>query len=391
MTKHENNELNPMIYTVLPNDAHQQAAVIKVVGVGGGGGNAIKHMIEEGLEGVEFIVMNTDVQANNSSPTQTKIQLGAELTKGLGAGANPEVGYESAVESIEEIRHALIGADVVFIAVGMGGGTGTGASPIIAQVAKEQGALTIAVVTKPSLFEGKKRMRYAEEGIKLLTKHIDSLIVLPNDKLQKSLPPKTTFLDALKASNNVLYNAISGFTAIINEEEGLINLDFADLKTINTGDGVKCVMGIGEAKGENRIEKAVNMAMSCPLIEDIELTNIGRMLVHLVVGDDFSFDEFNQAGDCLKQYTAEDSEIIIGVTTREKSDIGVHITVIATGFLETMNAQDNFELSVQANVSPTATREQTKLDNNKNLDQPAYLRKETYLDIAKFLSENADK
>ena len=343
---------NEPLFTIATDDCHKNKAVIKVVGVGGGGGNAVRHMIEEGLADVEFIVMNTDAQAFKSSNADICVQLGVELTKGLGAGANPQIGYQSAIENREQIKEALKGADIVFIAVGMGGGTGTGASPVIAEVAKDLGALTIAVVTKPSHFEGKKRINYAEQGIKLISKHIDSLLTLPNDKLQKSLPRGISFLDALKASNGVLYEAVAGFSAIINEEEGLINLDYADLRTVNTGKGTTCVMGVGRATGHDRVALAVKQAISCPFLEDIVLTNIGRMLVHIVVGSDFSLEEYNFAGDALKAYAAEDSEIIIGVTTRQKTETGVHITVIATGLEDDISGEQQ---QVSANVKAVKT------------------------------------
>jgi len=388
-------EQDTPLFTLIEDEEHKQNAVIKVVGVGGGGGNAVRHMISQGLSGVEFVIMNTDAQALKSSAEATFVQLGVELTKGLGAGANPQIGYQSALESIEQIREAITGADIVFIAVGMGGGTGTGASPVVAKIAKESGALTIAVVTKPSYFEGNKRMNYATQGIKLIGEHIDSLLTLPNDKLQKSLPKGVSFLDALKASNSVLHEAVAGFSAIINEEEGLINLDYADLRTINTGRGVTCVIGVGKATGKDRVAVAVQQAMSCPLLEDVELTNISRMLVHIVAGADFSLEEFNLAGEALKSYTAEDSEIIIGVTTRKELETGIHITVIATGLDdENTESEDlaSFELNKDKpqliaknnqDIEPSSNTPETKHD----LNSPAYLRQEKYTNIAQFINK----
>ncbi|WP_028869683.1 cell division protein FtsZ [Psychromonas arctica] len=376
---------------------NKQTAVIKVVGVGGGGGNAIQHMISAGLGGVEFIVMNTDLQALTPSGADIRVQLGVELTKGLGAGSNPEIGYQSALENIEQIREAIIGADIVFIAVGMGGGTGTGASPVVAEIAKECGALTIAVVTKPSSFEGNKRMSYAKQGIKQIGKHVDSLITLPNDKLQKILPKGISFLDALSASNSILHEAVAGFSAIINEEEGLINLDYADLRTINTGKGITCVMGVGKATGADRVVVAVQEAISCPLLENVALNNISRMLVHIVAGDDFSLEEFNLAGETLKTYTAEESEIIIGVTIRSNIKKDVHITVIATG-LEDKKPIGEVLVSVDlvANKSEYLKKTELKKEFNHHmseqiseLNRPAYLHQPKYTDLAHFIKKRA--
>jgi len=316
-------------------EEYEQQAVIKVVGVGGGGGNAVNHMIEQGLTGAEFIVMNTDAQALRKSKASVRLQLGSTITNGLGAGANPEVGYKSALEDKETIREMLTGADVVFIAAGMGGGTGTGASPVVAEVAKELGALTIGVVSKPSFFEGKKRINYANQGISRLSEHIDSLLIIPNDKLQKSLPKGVTFLGALEAANGVLYDAVSGFSAIINNEESTINIDFADVRTVMTEAGTTAVMGIGIASGEERAEDAVEQAISCPLLEDVDLSNARGVLVHIVAGMDFAWDEYETVGDALREFASEDSQIIIGVTVDPTIDSAdLHVTVIVTGLGE---------------------------------------------------------
>ena len=396
MTDKSNVESTP-IFTIIEDDIesheYKNRAVIKVVGVGGGGGNAVGHMIDKALPGVEFIVMNTDVQAFKYSNASVHVQLGVELTKGLGAGANPQIGYQSAMENKEQIRAALVGADIVFIAVGMGGGTGTGASPVVAEIASELGALTIGVVTKPSHFEGKKRMNYAEQGIKLISQHIDSLLILPNDKLQKSLPKRVSFLDALKASNGVLYEAVAGFSAIINEEDGLINLDYEDLRTINTGKGTTCVMGVGKATGDDRVNKAVEQAMLCPFLEDVTLNNIGKMLVHIVAGPDFSLEEYNLAGEALKAYTAEDSEVIIGVTTRQDKNTGIDITVIATDLgdeIEGDEKTDKMEAIQRKPISQEPVKDADKphvapKDDAIDMDKPAYLRNEKYIDIASFI------
>lgn len=365
-------------------DEHQQQAVIKVVGIGGGGGNAINYMIEKGLAGAEFIAMNTDAQALRSSKADIRLQLGASITNGLGAGANPEIGYKSALEDKDRIRELLTGADVVFIAAGMGGGTGTGASPVVTEIAKELGALTIGVVSKPSTFEGKKRINYANQGIERLSEHIDSLLIIPNDKLQKSLPRGVSFLDALSAANGVLFDAVSGFSAIINNEESTINIDFADVRTVMTEAGTTAVMGIGVASGEDRAEEAVEKAISCPLLEDVDLSNARGVLVHIVAGLDFSWDEYHVVGDALKEFASDDSQIIFGVTVNPEIDSGeLHVTVIVTGLGERKS-----DLSVSKSpiskvvespkpevASEPVTTEDEKPEGNY-LDIPAFLRKQ---------------
>jgi cell division protein FtsZ len=323
------------MFEIIDDEEHSAQAIIKVIGVGGGGGNAINYMIQKGLTGAQFIAMNTDAQALRSSKADIRLQLGANITNGLGAGANPEIGYKSALEDKERIREIVAGADVVFIAAGMGGGTGTGACPVVAEIAKEEGALTIGVVSKPSLFEGRKRMNYAMQGIARLSENIDSLLIIPNDKLQKSLPRGISFLDALSAANGVLYDAVSGFSSIINNEESTINIDFADVRTVMTEAGTTAVMGIGTASGENRAEEAVEIAISCPLLEDVDLSDARGVLVHIVAGIDFSWDEYHIVGDALKQFASEDSHNIIGVTVDPTLDNGeLQVTVIVTGIGE---------------------------------------------------------
>lgn len=367
-------------------DEHEQQAVIKVVGIGGGGGNAINYMIEKGLAGAEFIAMNTDAQALRSSKAEIRLQLGASITNGLGAGANPEIGYKSALEDKDRIRELLTGADVVFIAAGMGGGTGTGASPVVTEIAKELGALTIGVVSKPSTFEGKKRINYANQGIERLAEHIDSLLIIPNDKLQKSLPRGVSFLDALSAANGVLYDAVSGFSAIINNEESTINIDFADVRTVMTEAGTTAVMGIGVSSGEDRAEEAVEKAISCPLLEDVDLSNARGVLVHIVAGLDFSWDEYHVVGDALKEFASDDSQIIFGVTVNPEIDSGeLHVTVIVTGLGERksdLSAVKSPTVKLEPQkpeiVTEPVTEETTsaaKQDGNY-LDIPAFLRKQ---------------
>jgi len=368
-------------------DEHQQQAVIKVVGIGGGGGNAINYMIEKGLAGAEFIAMNTDAQALRSSKADIRLQLGAGITNGLGAGANPEIGYKSALEDKDRIREILTGADVVFIAAGMGGGTGTGASPVVTEIAKELGALTIGVVSKPSTFEGKKRNNYANQGIERLAEHIDSLLIIPNDKLQKSLPRGVSFLDALSAANGVLFDAVSGFSAIINNEESTINIDFADVRTVMTEAGTTAVMGIGVASGENRAEEAVEKAISCPLLEDVDLSNARGVLVHIVAGLDFSWDEYHIVGDALKEFASDDSQIIFGVTVNPEIDSGeLHVTVIVTGLGERKSDVSVVKIATakaespapEIAIEPVAKEEDTSAEKSEGnyLDIPAFLRKQ---------------
>jgi cell division protein FtsZ len=376
-------------------EEHEQQAVIKVVGVGGGGGNAVNHMIDQGLTGAEFIVMNTDAQALRKSKASIRLQLGATITNGLGAGANPEVGYKSALEDKETIREMLDGADVVFIAAGMGGGTGTGASPVVAEVAKELGALTIGVVSKPSFFEGKKRINYANQGISRLSEYIDSLLIIPNDKLQKSLPKGVTFLGALEAANGVLYDAVSGFSAIINNEESTINIDFADVRTVMTEAGTTAVMGIGIASGEERAEEAVEQAISCPLLEDVDLSNARGVLVHIVAGMDFAWDEYETVGDALREFASEDSQIIIGVTVDPSIDSGdLHVTVIVTGLGERTSdlaAVKNPTLKTEPLIANQTVTEEATVEDAVAEEIPVAEKSEgSYLDIPAFLRKQAD-
>ncbi|GLS89838.1 cell division protein FtsZ [Psychromonas marina] len=379
-------------------EEYEQQAVIKVVGVGGGGGNAVNHMIDQGLMGAEFIVMNTDAQALRKSKATIRLQLGASITNGLGAGANPEVGYKSALEDKETIREMLTGADVVFIAAGMGGGTGTGASPVVAEVAKELGALTIGVVSKPSFFEGKKRINYANQGISRLSEHIDSLLIIPNDKLQKSLPKGVTFLGALEAANGVLYDAVSGFSAIINNEESTINIDFADVRTVMTEAGTTAVMGIGIASGEERAEEAVEQAISCPLLEDVDLSNARGVLVHIVAGMDFAWDEYETVGDALREFASEDSQIIIGVTVDPTIDTAdLHVTVIVTGLGErksdltvVKNPTVKAEAAVLTETVAEAVEEKVEDEVVEEPVVEAAKVEGSYLDIPAFLRKQAD-
>lgn len=374
-------------------EEHTEQAIIKVVGVGGGGGNAVNHMIAQGLTGAEFIAMNTDAQALRSSKADVRLQIGASITNGLGAGANPEIGYKSALEDKEKIRELLDGADVVFIAAGMGGGTGTGASPVVAEVANELGALTIGVVSKPSFFEGKKRINYANQGVARLSEHIDSLLIIPNDKLQKSLPKGVSFLGALEAANGVLYDAVSGFSAIINNEQSTINIDFADVRTVMTEAGTTAVMGIGISTGEERAEEAVEQAISCPLLEDVDLSNARGVLVHIVAGIDFTWDEYETVGDALKEFASDDSQIIVGVTVDPTIDSGeLHVTVIVTGLGERkseLNAAKKAAVAVESMPAEAAvdSKEQSAAHDSSEAGAES---EGSYLDIPAFLRKQAE-
>ena len=310
-------------------DTHSQNAVIKVIGVGGGGGNAVNHMVEESIEGVEFICANTDAQALRNSKVKTNLQLGASVTKGLGAGANPEVGKQSAEEDRDRIKDALEGADMVFITAGMGGGTGTGAAPVVAEVAKDLGILTVAVVTKPFPFEGGRRMKIAEEGIKALSTHVDSLITIPNEKLLEVLGREMSLLNAFKCANDVLLNATQGIAELITRP-GLINVDFADVKTVMLGMG-QAMMGIGSASGENRAREAAEAAIKSPLLEDIDLTGARGILVNITGGMNLSIGEFNEVGDTVRDYADEEANVVIGMVIDPDLEEELRVTVVATG------------------------------------------------------------
>lgn len=306
-----------------------QNAVIKVIGVGGGGGNAIKHMLSANIRGVEFIRANTDRQALEDDLASLVLQLGNNITKGLGAGANPEIGRQSALEDRERIHEVLEGADLVFITAGMGGGTGTGAAPIVAEVAKEIGALTVAVVTKPFLFEGKKRYQFAEDGIIKLSQVVDSLITIPNQKLLSVLGKGVTLLDAFKEANNVLLGAVQGIAELITRP-GLINVDFADVRTVMSEMGV-AMMGTGFATGENRARMAAEAAISSPLLDDMSLSGARGVLVNITAGQDMSISEFEEVGDAVKSFTAEDATVIVGTVIDPTMTDELKVTIVATG------------------------------------------------------------
>lgn len=307
-------------------------ACIKVIGVGGGGNNAVQTMIEGGLTGVEFVVANTDRQALSANRAEKKINLGSELTKGLGAGANPEIGKRAAIESYNDIVETLDGADMVFVTAGMGGGTGTGGAPIVAKIAKELGALTIGVVTRPFFFEGKKRKRHADLGIQELKENVDTLIVIPNQKLLSVSSEKTPLLETFKKADHVLLQAVKGISDLINIR-GLINLDFADIRTVMAAKGM-AIMGSGVAIGENRAVEAATAAISSPLLENIAIDGATGIIINVTGGSNLTLWEVNEASTLITEAAHEDAEIIFGAVIDEEMGDEVRVTVIATGFGE---------------------------------------------------------
>jgi cell division protein FtsZ len=309
-------------------DKESQEAVIKVIGVGGCGGNAVEHMIEKNVGGVEFICANTDMQALKKSNAKHVLQIGLDITKGLGAGAKPEIGREAALEDRDQIAEMIDGADMLFITAGMGGGTGTGAAPIIAEVAKEMGILTVAVVTKPFAFEG-KRSKVATDGLEELSKHVDSLIIIPNDKLMEVLGDDVTFLDAFKAANDVLHNAVSGIAEIINCP-GLVNVDFADVRTVMSEMGM-AMMGSAVATGPDRAVLAAEQAVASPLLENVNLANARGVLVNITANHSFKMKEYNDVMRTIRSFTAEDATVIVGNVFDESIGEGLRVTMVATG------------------------------------------------------------
>jgi len=306
-----------------------QNAVIKVIGVGGGGGNAVKHMIENLVEGVDFICANTDAQALSDIRSKTVLQLGSAITKGLGAGANPDIGRAAALEDRDRIADALRGADMVFITAGMGGGTGTGGAPIVAEVAREMGILTVAVVTRPFPFEGKKRLAIAEAGVRELQQHVDSLITIPNEKLLEVLGKSTTLLDAFKEANDVLLGAVQGIADLI-IRPGMINVDFADVRTVMSEMGM-AMMGTGSARGENRAREAAERAINSPLLDDIDLRGARDILVNITAGLDLSLGEFSEVGDTIEEFASDDATVVVGTVIDPNMTDEIKVTVVATG------------------------------------------------------------
>jgi cell division protein FtsZ len=318
-------------------DAYSQSAVIKVIGVGGGGGNAVSHMVASGIEGVDFICINTDSQALKASKVKTALQIGSNITKGLGAGADPEIGRQAALEDRERIMEMIGGCDMLFITAGMGGGTGTGAAPVVAQLAREMGILTVAVVTKPFTMEGNKRSLVADHGIAELAKSVDSLITIPNQKLLTVLGATTTLLDAFKSANQVLQGAVQGIAELITRP-GLINVDFADVRTVMSETGM-AMMGSGVASGENRARLAAEAAVSSPLLEDINLQGAGGILVNVTAGLDLAIGEFEEVGRIVKEFASEDATVVVGTVIDPEMSNEIRVTVVATGLTSAVVAK----------------------------------------------------
>ena len=310
-------------------DAHSQSAVIKVIGVGGGGGNAVSHMVNTGIEGVDFVCANTDAQALNTARVKTALQIGCNITKGLGAGADPDIGRQAAMEDRDRIVEVIEGADMLFITAGMGGGTGTGAAPVVAQVAKELGILTVAVVTKPFELEGSKRMTIADHGIAELSKYVDSLITIPNEKLLAVLGSDTTLIDAFQAANEVLQGAVQGIAELITTP-GTMNVDFADVGTVMSEMGM-AMMGSGVSSGEGRAREAAEAAISSPLLEDVNLSGANGILVNVTSDLNLTIGEFSEIGDTIKEFAASDATVIIGSALDQSMKDEVRVTVVATG------------------------------------------------------------
>ncbi len=375
-------------------DAKSQEAVIKVIGVGGCGGNAVDHMIEKGVEGVEFICANTDAQALAKNKADRIVQLGVGITKGLGAGADPSVGKQSAIEDRETIADLIDGADMVFLTAGMGGGTGTGAAPVFAEVAKELGVLTVAVVTKPFLFEG-KRQSVAAEGLEALTQNVDSLIVIPNEKLMDVLGDDVSMLDAFKAANDVLLGAVSGIAEVI-KCPGLVNVDFADVRTVMSEMGM-AMMGSNVASGEDRARKAAEGAVASPLLEGVDLHGARGVLVNITSGLNLKMKEVHEVMETIRNFTAEDATVIVGTVIDEGLEDQVRVTIVATGIgsnvrrsaqpLSVLRTGTDDAISDVASDSENVpavirrrgrqgTLDALKRDGVEDLDIPAFLRRQ---------------
>ena len=331
-------------------EAVSQQAVIKVIGVGGGGGNAVEHMLRADLEGVDFINANTDAQMLSRSNAPTILQLGENLTKGLGAGANPEIGRQAAIEDRDRISDAINGADMIFITAGMGGGTGTGATPVIAELAREKGALTVAVVTKPFPFEGQKRMDLAMLGIEDLQEHVDSLITVPNEKVLAVMGHEATLVDAFAKANEVLFNAVQGISELITRP-GLINVDFADVRTVMAEMG-RAMMGSATAKGENRAVEAARQAISSPLLEDTNLYGAKGLLVNITAGPDMAIGEFEAVGNSVHEYAAPDANVVIGTAFDPEMEGDLRVTMVATGLCDSASPKIAVAKPVKAAPPP---------------------------------------
>ncbi len=373
-------------------DNCQNSAVIKVVGVGGGGGNAVEHMVSANIDGVEFICANTDAQALSASSARTALQMGNNLTRGLGAGADPEVGRQAALEDRDRIGEALEGADMVFITAGMGGGTGTGAAPVVAEVAKEMGILTVAVVTKPFFFEKKKRMQMAEQGIEELRKWVDSLIIVPNDKVLTQFKG-VSMTKAFSAANEVLHGAVQGIAELITSP-GLINVDFADVRTVMAEQG-RAMMGSGRAKGEDRAREAANIAVASPLLEDVDLSGARGVLVNVTANEDMTIDEYAEVMEVVNAFAHDDATVVVGTAIDNTLEDELRVTVVATG----LGREEDKPVRLVAN----ATRKADGSPDYNELDRPTVIRNQAgssqkqavgsdldYLDIPAFLRKQAD-
>jgi len=387
-------------------DDPQQNAVIKVIGVGGGGGNAVQHMVVNNIEGVEFICANTDSQALRKVEARSIIQLGSAVTKGLGAGANPEVGRQAAMEDRERIAEAISGADMIFITAGMGGGTGTGGAPVVAEVAKELGILTVAVVTKPFPFEGKKRSLIAEQGLAQLAESVDSLITIPNEKLLSVLGKNSSLLDAFSAANDVLLGAVQGIADLI-MRPGMINVDFADVRTVMSEMG-QAMMGTGSATGDNRAREAAEAAIGSPLLEDVDLQGARGILVNVTAGLDLTLGEFTEVGQVIEEFASEHATVVIGTVIDHDLVDELKVTVVATG-LGVKNSAAERPKKVIDNTSAVepVRKAPTTVADYAELDKPAHIRNQAakaplpraesakekdmdYLDIPAFLRRQAD-
>ena len=380
-------------------DGYSESALIKVIGIGGGGGNAVVYMMEAGIEGVEFICANTDAQALKRARVKTGIQIGCNITKGLGAGADPDVGRQAAMEDRDRLQEVIQGADMLFITSGMGGGTGTGAAPVIAQLAKELGVLTVAVVTKPFEWEGRKRMGIAEHGITELGRYVDSLITIPNQKLLTVLGSDTSLLEAFGAANEVLQGAVQGIAELITRE-GLINVDFADVRTVMSEMGM-AMIGAGSASGEGRAREAADAAISSPLLEDINLANANGVLVNVTSGPDLSIGEFQEVGETVKRFASEDATVVVGTVVDPEMADELRVTVVATGL---GRASSTLERPRPVLSKPRASSQRTNPQDYAEFDRPAVDRKravgddvnnseedmQQLLDVPAFLRRQAD-
>ena len=377
-------------------DTYTQNAVIKVIGVGGGGGNAVEHMVQANIEGVDFVCANTDAQALKNTSARTILQLGGAITKGLGAGANPDIGRQAAMDDRERIIEVLEGADMVFITAGMGGGTGTGAAPVFAQIAKELGILTVAVVTKPFPFEGSKRMLIAENGIKELSQYVDSLITIPNEKLLTVLGKDISLLAAFKAANDVLLGAVQGIADLITRP-GLINVDFSDVRTVMSEMGM-AMMGSGVASGENRSRKAAEAAIASPLLENVSLAGARGILVNITAGPNMSIGEFGEVGNAVKELASDNATVVVGTVLDPDMDDEMRVTVVATGLGQSAKGEERPVRLVQKSPASAVV-------DYGQLERPTVIRNQVaggerfagnadgnldYLDIPAFLRRQAD-